>query len=221
MSKPSQQTFQQTLLSNKFIVFGHRGVAKDKHSGVNENTPRAVGVAVKQGADGVEADAWFLPNGIDHQDGNIIVYHDEQYGGNPTPSWTVPTIREYDKERQNPLDKIPLLSEFVELFNEFPNLLFNLELKRLESKQKNKEPLTREDNQLVEQSMKILYDSGIQNRVIISSFDIGLLERVKDAAQEIARGVLVRREDYPKGLTKEAAIELLKKNRFNCSESFL
>jgi glycerophosphoryl diester phosphodiesterase len=201
---------KQILSSQKFLVFGHRGVKQNPAAGLYENTERSLRLAVQQGSAGIEGDAWFLWNGADRREGQVVVYHDEQYDGRTTTEWTVPSIREHDPRRQNRLDKIPLLSEYVQLFKEFPDLLFNLEFKRLE-KDQNKTPLNEEDNRLIKQSLEILTQSGIQDRLIISSFDTAILEKVNKVAPEIARGLLVRREDYPQGLTSEEVIALLKR----------
>ncbi len=157
------------------LVLGHRGASAE----APENTLAAFRLAVEQGADGVELDVWRCATG------EVVVIHDEdarRTAGRalavPETSW--PALRGLDagawKGDRFRGERIPLLSEVLEAL---PGVLVNVELKGRAG-----------DHRLAEAAAQVIRGAGAAERVIVSSFRVGLLAAFRRAAPEIARGFL-------------------------------
>ena len=156
------------------LVLGHRGASAD----APENTLAAFGLALKQGADGVELDVWRCGTG------EVVVIHDEDTRRTTGRSLSVPdsplgALRELDagawKGEGHLGERIPLLAEALEML---APAIVNVELKG-------------RDPRLSAAVAEVLRRSGAAGRVVVSSFDLELLAAFRAAAPEVARGVLL------------------------------
>ncbi len=157
------------------LVLGHRGASAD----APENTLAAFRLAVEQGADGVELDAWRCASG------EVVVAHDEDLrrvaGADlHVPDAPLAALRALDvgawKGEHFRGERIPLLSEVLDAL---PGAVVNVELKS-----------RGRDLRLGEAAARIIARSGAADRVIVSSFDWRLLVAFRLAAPEVPIGLL-------------------------------
>ncbi len=157
------------------LVLGHRGASAE----APENTLAAFRLAMEEGADGVELDVWRCATG------EVVVVHDEdtrRTAGEtlavPEAPW--PTLRGLDagawKGERFRGERIPLLAEALEAL---PGALVNVELKGRPG-----------DHRVAEAAAHVIRQAGAAERVIVSSFRLGLLAAFRRAAPEVARGFL-------------------------------
>src|SRR5512133_1464710 len=157
------------------LVLGHRGASAD----APENTLAAFRLAIEQGADGVELDAWRCATG------EVVVHHDEdtrRVAGAAllVPDAPLPALRALDvgawKGDRFRGERIPLLSEALEAL---PVAVVNVELKS-----------RGRDVRLAAAAARVLRAAGAEGRVIVSSFDWRLVVAFRGAAPEIPGGLL-------------------------------
>lgn len=158
------------------LLLAHRGASAD----APENTLEAFSEAVRQGADGVELDAMVCGSG------EVVVCHDEQLqrlAGLPwevrrTPWWKLQRADVGSRLGFAPA-RIPLLTEVLELLP--ARMLVNIELKceRLE------------DDGLSVKVARLVEERGLQERVVVSSFNALCLLRLASAAPSLRRGFLI------------------------------
>ncbi len=157
------------------LVLGHRGASAD----APENTLAAFRLAMEQGADGVELDAWRCATG------EVVVHHDEdtrRVAGAAllVPDAPLPALRALDvgawKGDRFRGERIPLLSEVLDAL---PGAVVNVELKS-----------RGRDVRLAAAAGRVLRAAGAQGRVIVSSFDWRLVVAFRVAAPEIPVGLL-------------------------------
>jgi len=155
-------------------VLGHRGASAD----APENTLAAFGLALKQGADGVELDVWRC------RTGEVVVIHDEDTRRTTGASLRVPetslgALRELDaggwKGERHRGERIPLLAEALEVL---APAIVHVELKG-------------QDPRLSAAVAEVVSRAGAAERVVVSSFSLGLLAAFQVAAPGVARGVLL------------------------------
>ena len=101
------------------IILGHRGASAD----MPENTLAAFGLALEQGADGLELDVRLAG------DGRVVICHDATVerisnGRGKISAMTVAELKRLDLGREQ---TIPTLDELFEMLG--PQLLYNIELK--------------------------------------------------------------------------------------------
>jgi glycerophosphoryl diester phosphodiesterase len=158
-------------------VLGHRGAS----AGAPENTLAAFRLALGDGADGVELDAWRCGSG------EIVVIHDEDTARTCGERLAVP---EAPLQRLRALDagawkgerwrgeRIPLLAEVLEAL---PGAVVNVELKARPG---------RPDAALARTVAEVVASARAEARVLVSSFDFGLLAAFRAAAPGVATGLL-------------------------------
>lgn len=159
-------------------VLGHRGASAE----APENTLCAFRLAMEQGADGVELDVWRCASG------EVVVFHDldaRRIAGVPLrlPDTPLRALRELDagawKGDRFRGERIPLLEEVLEAL---PSARVNVELKA-----------RGRDRRLAGAAGEVIRRARAAGRVIVSSFDPGLLAAFRGAAPEVACGVLLER----------------------------
>ena len=158
------------------LLLAHRGASAD----APENTLEAFSEAVRQGADGVELDAMVCGSG------EVVVCHDEhleRLAGLPwevrrTPWWKLQRADVGSRLGFAPA-RIPLLTEVLQLLPS--HLLVNIELKceRVE------------DDGLSVKVARLVEERGLQERVVVSSFNALCLLRLAAAAPALRRGFLI------------------------------
>lgn len=156
-------------------VFGHRGASAE----APENTLCAFRLAMEQGADGVELDAWCCGTG------EVVVIHDEETrrtaGGTlRVPEAPLGALRALDAGRHKAErftgERIPLLAEVLEAL---PLALVNVELKGRGG-----------DGRVAAAAAGVIRDARAEERVLVSSFDFRLLAAFKKVAPSLPLGLL-------------------------------
>ncbi|MGQ9597445.1 MAG: glycerophosphodiester phosphodiesterase family protein [Thermoproteota archaeon] len=149
----------------RVLVLGHRGfMAK-----YPENTLLSFLKAVEAGGDGVELDVWLS------RDEHPIIMHDESIDrtSNLKGRQKEMTIEELKKAELGMGQKIPTLEEVFEKMP--PNTLINIELKDIDA---------------TEKSVEVIHRFGAENRVLISSFNIETLKKVRSVDKEMKLGLI-------------------------------
>ena len=150
------------------LIYGHRGACVD----VRPNTVEAFEHAVAQGADGVELDVRRT------RDGALIVYHDDRSAFDAAP------FAELDfAEIRSTNPWVPSLDEAWESLG--PSALLNIEIKNIYG-QADYDPTQRVASQLV----RWIADHDTGERVLVSSFNTGALDKVKELDSSIRTGLL-------------------------------
>ena len=158
------------------LLLAHRGASAD----APENTLDAFSEAVRQGADGVELDAMVCGSG------EVVVCHDERLERLAHLPWEVRRTPYWKLRRADVGSalgfapaRIPLLTEVLELLP--AHLLVNIELKcdRVE------------DDGLSVKVAQLVEERGLQERVVVSSFNALCLVRLAAAAPALRRGFLI------------------------------
>jgi glycerophosphoryl diester phosphodiesterase len=159
------------------LVLGHRGAS----ASAPENTLAAFRLALEEGADGVELDAWRCASG------EVVVIHDADTARTCGASLQVDRaaladLRTLDAGawRGAPFrgQRIPLLAEALEAL---PGAVVNVELKARPG---------RPDLALAAAVARVLARAGAGGRVVVSSFDFRLVEAFRQAAPAVATGLL-------------------------------
>lgn len=159
------------------LVLGHRGASAE----APENTLAAFRLAVEQGADGVELDAWRCGSG------EIVVIHDEDTArtcGERLAVTDAPLgpLRALDAGAWRGArwrgERIPLLAE---VFEALPRAVVNVELKARRG---------RPDVALARGVAAVIAGARAEGRALVSSFDFDLLGAFRAAAPGVATGLL-------------------------------
>ena len=164
------------------LVLGHRGASAD----APENTMAAFRLALEQGADGFELDAWRC------RSGEVVVVHDADTVRTTGVRFSVPRTPWSQLQR---LDAgawrgeahagqgIPLLSEVLEAF---PRAIVNVELKSEDVG----DPL------LALEVARIVRAAGARDRVLVSSFNPLLVAAFRAASPRVAAGMLFAADQH-------------------------
>ena len=161
------------------LIFGHRGAS----AYAPENTLAAFRLALEQGADGVELDVTLSADGVP------VVIHDDTLdrtttGKGPVSRMTLADLKTLEAGYpakfggQFAGQRIPTLSEVFEACGKRP--IINIELKR------DRSP----GRQLARRVVDLIHAHGRQGRVIISSFQLSSLGRVKALDPELPVALL-------------------------------
>jgi len=179
------EKLKPALTFNKpFLVIAHRGDSTQ----APENTLPAFQKAIDAGADMVEFDVQLTSDGVP------VIFHDatldkHSNGFGLLSDFPIEKVRSLDAgmwfSKEFAGEKIPLLSEVLELAK--GRILLNIEIKP-ESVTENTE--TGIEHRVCEQ----VHLLGIQEQVLISSFDYRVLKRVKNINPAIKTGLLYNRK---------------------------
>ena len=150
------------------LIYGHRGACVD----ARPNTVEAYGLAVGQGADGVELDVRRT------RDDAIIVFHDDRLTPDATP------FTEMDLgEIKTTAPWIPTLDEAWDALS--PNALLNIEIKNIYG-QADYDPTQRVATAVVQW----MADHETGDRILVSSFNTQALDTVRSLNPAIRTGLL-------------------------------
>lgn len=159
------------------IIFAHRGASKL----APQNTLASFRKALELGADGVELDVRLT------KDGNLVVIHDPVVdyvsdGKGYVADYTLKEIKKLDFgyrfSQEFSGEQIPTLEEALDVLKELK--FINIEIKN--------DPLPYRDIEKI--TLETIYNMGVEDRIIISSFDHELLFRVRKFDKNIITGVL-------------------------------
>lgn len=155
--------------SEKILILGHRGF-KRKYP---ENTVLSFLGAVMYGADGIELDVWLT------KDEKLIIAHDEDFKrvADIPKKIKESTLAELKKIDLGLGQNVPTLSE---IFDSMPeNTLINVEIKDIDS---------------VEKVIALIEKYGIEDRIMVSSFNVDALRKVREINKKITLGLLIENE---------------------------
>ena len=160
------------------LVIAHRGASAD----APENTLSAFRLAREQGADGVEFDVKLS------RDGEIVVHHDRTLdrtttGKGPLSAYTLDELQQLDAgswfQTQYAGERIPTLKEVIEAVG--AELLLNIEITNY----------AHPGDELPVKVVELVFRHGIQDRVLLSSFNPIALRKVQQLSSAIPTGLLV------------------------------
>lgn len=164
------------------LLLGHRGV----RGSLPENSLAAFRAALDAGLDGVETDLQTS------RDGHIVLIHDFSLpDGRPVGELTLSELHDADPN-------VPTLDSLLTLAQDYPGTLLNLELKTYGWR----------TGGLERAAARAVQNSGLGNRVLISSFNPLSLMRLRLRASGV-RTALLYRPDGPDWLKSNRAARLL------------
>lgn len=163
------------------LLIGHRGTRTAKP----ENTLEAFRFALDAGLDGIEFDVQRSA------DGALVITHDSVVDGKDVRSMSHAELRAK-------LPALTTLDALFELARAYPGRLLNLEIKA--------EGFA--THGLERQVAKAVRESGLADRVLVSSFNPLSLARLRLAAPELRTGLLFA-PDQPRWLSSGASAPLL------------
>jgi len=157
---------EEAPLLHRPLVLAHRGARRR----APENTLEAFAVARALGADGVELDVRRT------RDGALVIHHDPGPAGGPV-------IVEADfADLRASVSSIPTLAEALD---ECAGLLVNIEIKNLPW-----EPDFDADEGVADQVVALLAERGGTDRVLVSSFHLPTVDRVRERAPQVPTAFL-------------------------------
>jgi glycerophosphoryl diester phosphodiesterase len=155
-------------------LFGHRGVRGE----LPENSMAAFRRALDAGLDGIETDVQRT------RDGALVLVHDEDVAG-------VRVVAATERELAAVLPTLARLEELLALVRERPGTVLNVELKTVRGR----------THGLPGAVARALRGSGVEERVLVSSFDPLALARFRLAAPHVRTAYLwIDHPDVPRML---------------------
>ncbi len=155
----------------KPLLVGHRGVRATPSSsaqrGPPENTLAAFELALSSGLDGIETDVQRTA------DGCLVLFHDFEVSGRRLETLTLAELRRHDPG-------IPTLEQLFEVAKGYPGTLLNLEIKAERWR----------THGLEQEVVRAIRASGLEVRVLVSSFSPLTLARVRLRAPGLRVGLL-------------------------------
>jgi len=149
---------------DRTLLFGHRGVRLD---GITENSEEAIRYAFDAGLDGIEFDVRRT------RDGHLAVQHDSIINGKHITKYNFADLKKLNPELLE-------LNDVFRIAKEYPDKLLNLEIKTE----------TIKTFRLEYDTVKAIKASGLENRMIVSSFNPISLFWVRILAPSIRTGLL-------------------------------
>jgi glycerophosphoryl diester phosphodiesterase len=153
-------------------IVAHRGACRV----APENTIEAFVAAKELGADGVELDVHRSADGV------LVVHHDAFAGDFILAEHPLPVIRE----------RLPHVPTLEEALDAGAGMLVNVELKNLPG-DADFDPTERAAAELVE----LLHERAGRDRVLVSSFNLATIDRVRALDPDLATGFLTLRGFHP------------------------
>jgi glycerophosphoryl diester phosphodiesterase len=206
MNESNKDSESLNIFQKQFFVIAHRGAS----AYYPENTMSAFRAAVDMNADMIELDVLISKDNIP------VVFHDEKLNKKTNGSGYVmdhilSDLKKldagswFDPKFKN--ERIPTLREVLEYSNN--KIFVNIEIKS--------EAVTEvEKNGIVELVLKLVEELGMQDKVIISSFDYRVLERVKKNNSLVKVALLYERQQSY-GREPSKLVEDYKVDAFNLS----
>jgi glycerophosphoryl diester phosphodiesterase len=176
MKKTLKDSIKELKKEKGLLILGHRGC---RNSDVPENTLAAFQKAFEVGSDGIEIDVestsddklvvtnrWFLKKNFDFFPWECDLYYLQSQG------------------KQKGI-LIPTFDEVCELIKGKPDSIFNVEIKSSNIG----------SCRTAKKATKQIYNFGIENQVLLSSFDINTLLTVKFNHPKLETALLFRKDD--------------------------
>ncbi|MFY0683940.1 MAG: hypothetical protein JXR20_05255 [Balneola sp.] len=186
--KIDHNTSPNLSFDKKFIVIAHRGAS----GYYPENTMSAFKAAIEMKADMIELDVLLSKDNVP------IVFHDEKLdkktnGEGLVQNLTLSELQKLDAglwfDKKFEGEKIPTLREVLEYCRN--KILVNVEIKT-EAVSEN------EHGGVEERVMNIIKDLGVEEQIIISSFDYRVIERITKSNSKIRTALLYEKKQSKK-----------------------
>lgn len=154
----------------KFINYAHRGASEY----YPENTMLSFRKGLEMGANGIETDVQKTKDGV------VVLFHDDTLDrvtgkSGSIADYTYAELLEFDVIKGEQKEKIPTFEEFLAEFGK-KDITFAIELKV---------------TGVAKETADIIYKYGVQDKVIITSFQYDALVEMKECAPELRRGYLL------------------------------
>ena len=175
--------------NKEFIVFGHRGAPDLK----TENTVESFNLAIDLGLDGIELDVMLS------KDKKIIIFHDNVIENLFISELTYDQIKLYNPD-------IPLLEDLIKNIYK-KNIIINIEIKSNHFF----------SDGIEQQLIQLIYKYDIQSKIILSSFDVLVLLRIKLINYNLRLGFIIDKNN----IIKFYAAKILKPYSIHLNIDFL
>lgn len=153
-----------------FINYAHRGASEY----YPENTMISFRKGLEMGANGIETDVQKTKDGV------VVLFHDDTLDRVTTKTgciadYTYSELLKFDVIKNELKEKITTLEEFLKEFGK-EDITFAIELKV---------------TGVAKETAELIYKYGVQDKVIITSFQYDALVEIKECAPELKRGYLL------------------------------
>lgn len=152
-----------------FVNYAHRGASHY----APENTMMSFYLGMQMGANGIETDVHRSKDGV------VMLFHDDtlervtgQTGG--IKDYTLKELEQFYVRKGDLVDKIPTFEDFLRHFA-FRDITFAIELKQ---------------SDVYRETADLIYQYGIQNKTVITSFKYEELLKMREYAPELKTGYL-------------------------------
>ena len=154
----------------KFINYAHRGASEY----YPENTMLSFRKGLEMGANGIETDVHKTKDGV------VVLFHDDTLDrvtgkSGSIADYTYAELLEFDVIKGEQKEKIPTFEEFLAEFGK-KDITFAIELKV---------------TGVAKETADIIYKYGVQDKVIITSFQYDALVEMEECAPDLKRGYLL------------------------------
>ena len=176
MKKSFKEAIKGLKKGKGILILGHRGC---RNSDVPENTLAAFQKAFEVGSDGIEID-------VESTSDNQLVVTNRWYLKHKFDFFPWERDLNYIQAQGNQKGiLIPTFNEVCEFIKGIPDFIFNVEIKSS----------SKGYCQTAKEATKQIYNFGIENQVILSSFDINTLLTVKFHHPNLETAYLFRKDD--------------------------
>ena len=206
MAQESKLPFLPLTNNDGFVVIAHRGASFY----APENTHSAFKMAINMKAEMIELDISITKDGVP------VVIHDETVDRTTSETglvsnFTLAELKELETGAWfNPEydgEPFPTLEEVLRYTKD--KIALNIEIKT--------EAVTNEvKGGIVEKSLKLVKDAGVENQVIFSSFDYRVMVHLEKLAPKMPKALLYEKSQSG-GLMPSELVKKYNVNAFNCS----
>lgn len=153
-----------------FINYAHRGASEY----YPENTILSFRKGLEMGANGIETDVQKTKDGV------VVLFHDDTLNrvtgkSGSIADYTYSELLEFDVIKNELKEKITTFEEFLKEFGK-EDITFAIELKV---------------TGVAKETAQLIYKYGVQDKVIITSFQFDALMEMKECAPDLKRGYLL------------------------------
>lgn len=192
--------------NDDFVVIAHRGAS----AYAPENTHSAFRLAIEMKAEMIELDVSLTKNG------SVVVIHDETVDRTTNASGLVKSFELWE------LKNLETGSWFDDKFagEPFPTLIEVLSYTKdkiaVNIEIKTEAVTDYPGGGIVDKVLRIVKEAGVEDQIIISSFDYRVMEHLEQLAPDMPKAILYE-ESQSKELSPSELVEKYKVDAFNCS----
>lgn len=206
MAQQQSLPFLPVNNEDEFVVIAHRGAS----SYAPENTHSSFKLAIELGAEMIELDVSLTKDGIP------VVIHDETVDRTTVAKglvsdFTLEELKELDTgawfKEEFSGEPFPTLAEVLSYTKN--RIAVNIEIK-------SEAVRDSANGGIVEKVLKIVKEFGVEDEVIVSSFDYRVMEHLEELNPEVPKALLYEKRQSG-GLTPSELVSKYKVDAFNCS----